>query len=170
MSRDLATALNSVLAALLLFHPTAHASRILLRGDPLELDGKVGFQTMHGIHLSEQISRATWRRPVDDGGRCAERNLSTTSSWKVVGDQLLLVSVRYGSCDAPHYRQLDLKRFSGSGKPYVKADWFTGVTFVSRERPAGLALSEPYVRYIALVIQRGKVLSRTPLEEQPVWI
>ena len=104
-----------------------------------------------------------------DPGQCSASWRGYRAFWKIEDGRLLLERVVTHPCSKTP-KEVDLKRLSPSGTRPVEATWYSGVLVV----PLGTAKLDQrsssgsvYERYAVFVVQRGKVLSRTELDEPP---
>lgn len=102
-------------------------------------------------------------------GQCTASWRGYKAFWRIHEDMLLLERVVTDPCSRTP-TDVDIRLFSTDGGQTVHATWFTGVLLVPRGQPKqhrGGSDESVYERYVVLVLQRGRVLSRTVLDEPP---
>ncbi len=152
---------------LLLLHPASLAYRIL--GTPAVVDGDHGY-FVGDIPRPIETASKKFKSRIEElrlSLRCPPTPFIRTNEWQVAGERLLYRMTVTEECK--EYFRIEnperLKRFAGG---YYLADWISGVFYVRIEKrdPASRAHTGRKV-YVALVVQRGRVLHQVELDEAP---
>ncbi|RZS53146.1 hypothetical protein EV685_2771 [Sphaerotilus mobilis] len=137
--------------------------------DEIELDGKPGevCRRRWAGHLSLHPDMYDRRPSGSTLDRCHPARGMSEARWRIRGERLQLLHASVTQCDGRR-KVVDLGRFGRSARGPVDATWYTGVVYVAQGKPthSGQPVQQDK-RCIALVIERGRVRSRTTLDQAP---
>ncbi len=99
--------------------------------------------------------------------RCTVKGRGYTARWRVRDDELQLVGIVSDPC-LSRGKPIEVREFGLYGESPARAHWLTGHFLVPRGNPPGKIKGTPSQQsHVVLIVQRGRVLSRTLIRSAP---
>lgn len=137
--------------------------------DTIVLDGEespLHSEPLRPLLRVPEAERIIELEPAEDG--CSASWRGYAASWSIRSDRLFLERIVTDPCG--EHVEVPLERAFAGRKAPLHAFWFTGVLIVPRGRMieyVHMGYDSTYERYVLLVLEKGRVVFRTDLDEPP---